>query len=268
MDLQTSSAVLNARGAERKTGGEMGKNDFLLLLAAQLRYQDPMEPKSDSDFAAGLAQFSSLEQMQNMNSSLAMMANQQVYGLVGKYVIAETMVDGRMQEIPGVVDSVFVNKDGVAFAQIGEYVVPLSSIKEVFNTDNILTSEMLMTTSQSMIGREVIAEVDGKDIEGIVTRIFVDQGSLWAQIDDGSGSPKFVTVNSIVDVREPGTRALTPKPEKPPKAENIKSDGNGGWIEVCKDNVNELGRWTWDDDKWEWVFEKFETESAAEEEAA
>jgi len=268
MDLQTASAVHSSKGTERKAGSEMGKHDFLLLLAAQLRYQDPMEPKNDSDFAAGLAQFSSLEQMQNMNLSLTTMANQQVYGLVGKYVIAETMVDGRMEEIPGVVDSVFVNKDGVAFAQIGEYVVPLTSIKEVFNTDNILTSEMLMTTSQSMIGREIIAEVDGKDLEGIVTRIFVDQGSLWAQIDDGSGNPKFIPVNSIVDVREPGTRALTPKPETPPKAINFKPDGNGGFIEVCKDNVKELGRWTWDENKWEWVFEQFDEEQGEEEQAA
>jgi len=267
MDLQSASAVQNSKNSERKAGGEMGKNDFLLLLAAQLRYQDPMEPKNDSDFAAGLAQFSALEQMQNMNSSLTTMANQQVYGLVGKFVIAEAMVDGRMTEVPGVVDSIYT-KDGIAFAQIGEYVVPLSSIKEVFNTDNILTSEMLMTTSQSLIGREIIAEVDEKDIEGIVTRIFVDKGSLWAQIDDGSGTPKFIPVNSIVDVREPGTKALTPKPETPPKAINFKPDGNGGFIEVCENNVKELGRWTWDDDKWEWVFEKFDTESGEEEQAA
>jgi len=268
MDLQTASAVNNSKHAERKTGSEMGKHDFLMLLAAQLRYQDPMEPKNDSDFAAGLAQFSSLEQMQNMNASLSSMANQQVYGLVGKYVIAEAMVDGIFGEIPGIVDSVFVDKNGVAFAQIGEYVVPITSIKEVFNTDNILTGEMLMTTSQSLIGKTVIAEVDTKDIEGTVTRVFVDKGSLWAQLDDGSGNPKFVPVNAIVDVREPGTQALQPKPEKPPGANNIKPDGDGGWIEVCENNVKELGKWTWDKDKWEWVYEKFDTEAGEEEQAA
>jgi len=267
MDLQTASAVHGSKNTERKAGSEMGKHDFLMLLAAQLRYQDPMEPKNDSDFAAGLAQFSSLEQMQNMNASLAVMANQQTYGLIGKFVIAEAFIDGKFGEVPGVVDSVFT-KNGEIFAQIGEFVVPITSIKEVFNTDNILTAEMLMTTSQSLIGRTIIAEIDGKDIEGTVTRIFVDKGSLWAQVEDEDGLPLFIPVNSIVDVREPGTKAYNPKPETPPKAINFRPDGNGGFIEVCENNVKELGRWTWDEDKWEWVFTKFEEKPNEQEQAA
>jgi len=266
MDLQSVTAANNAKNTERKPGSDMGKHDFLLLLSAQLRFQDPLEPKNDSDFAAGLAQFSSLEQMQNMNATLESMNHNQMYSLIGKFVIAEAVVDGKLGEVPGVVDSVFI-KAGVAMAQIGEYVVPISSIKEVFNTDNILTAEMLMTTSQSLIGREIIAEVDDKDIEGIVTRIFVDKGSLWAQIDDGSDEPKFVPVNTIVDVREPGTSVHVPKgpkPEKPPEAENIKPDGNGNWIEVCDKGEKELGLWTWDEKEWKWIFTKYEDKAIEE----
>jgi len=258
IDLQTTSQI-NMRGTERTPGGDMGKNDFLLLLAAQLRYQDPMEPKSDSDFAAGLAQFSSLEQMQNMNASLETMANQQSYGLIGKFVVAEAMVDGKWTEIPGVIDSIFT-RDGVLMAQIGEFMVPVTSIKEVFDTNNILTSEMLLTASNNLIGREIIAEVDGKEIEGIVTRVLVDKGSMLAQIDDGTNDPKFVPVNSIVDIREPGSKRHTPKPVTPPDAKNFKTDGKGGWIEVCEKNETELGHWTWDEDKWEWVYTSFSKE--------
>jgi len=265
-ELQTKSQI-NMRGTDRAPGGDMGKNDFLLLLAAQLRYQDPLEPKSDSDFAAGLAQFSSLEQMQNMNSSLEVMANYQSYGLIGKFVVAEAVVDGKMSEIPGVVDSIFTS-NGVLMAQIGEFMVPVTSIKEVFDTGNILTSEMLLTASNNLIGRTVVAEVDGNDIEGIVTRVLVDKGSMLAQIDDGTNNPKFVPVNSIVDIREPGTKKHTPKPEKPPEAVNIKSDGNGGWIEVCDKNVTELGRWTWDEEKWEWIFTSFIEEENEEPQVA
>ena len=254
-DLVTKSAVQNV-GAERKAGGDMGKHDFLMLLSAQLRFQNPLEPQNDSDFAAGLAQFSALEQMQNMNESLGSMANFQAQSLIGKFVVAEAVVGGKMTEVPGVVDSIFV-RDGVAMAQIGEFMVPVSSIKEVFNTDNILTSEMLMTTSKNLIGREVIASVDDEDIEGIVTRVLVDKGSMLAQIDDGTGDPKFVPVNSIVDIREAGSLRHTPKPKTPPDAVNFKSDDNGGFIEVCDKNITELGLWTWDEEKWEWVFEKF-----------
>jgi len=49
---------------------ELGKDDFLQMLITQLRHQDPMEPMKDQDFIAQLAQFSSLEQMTNMNQNL------------------------------------------------------------------------------------------------------------------------------------------------------------------------------------------------------
>ncbi len=49
---------------------EMDKDAFLQLLVTQLRYQDPLEPQDNSEFVAEMAQFSSLEQMNNVASSL------------------------------------------------------------------------------------------------------------------------------------------------------------------------------------------------------
>jgi flagellar basal-body rod modification protein FlgD len=53
-----------------KPGGELGKDEFLQLLVTQLRYQDPLNPMQAEDFAAQLAQFSSLEQLMNANVRL------------------------------------------------------------------------------------------------------------------------------------------------------------------------------------------------------
>ena len=49
-----------------------------------MQNQDPLNPSSDTEFIAQLAQFSSLEQMQNLNVS---MSNQNAFGLVGQNVI-------------------------------------------------------------------------------------------------------------------------------------------------------------------------------------
>ena len=53
-----------------KKNDELGKDAFLQLLVAQMKYQDPLEPQDNSSFVAELAQFSALEQMTNVASNL------------------------------------------------------------------------------------------------------------------------------------------------------------------------------------------------------
>jgi flagellar basal-body rod modification protein FlgD len=52
----------------------LGKDEFLQLLMKQLAYQDPMAPMEDKEFIAQMAQFSSLEQMNNMAKDFSLMA--------------------------------------------------------------------------------------------------------------------------------------------------------------------------------------------------
>lgn len=75
----------------------MGKDDFLLLLVAQLENQDPMNPQDATEFTSQLAEFSSLEQLENANKSLeglaamsSEMERMSALGLIGQDVIAQT----------------------------------------------------------------------------------------------------------------------------------------------------------------------------------
>src|SRR5919199_123797 len=96
------------------TGG-LGKQDFLKLLMAQLRNQDPLKPMEDTQMIAQMAQFSALEATQQLTSVLQQSSNMQTVlgagALIGKYIEAQ-QADGTT--ISGAVSGVsFESTDGL-----------------------------------------------------------------------------------------------------------------------------------------------------------
>lgn len=78
-------------GSSLASSQGMGREDFLKLLVAQLRHQDPLKPQDNTQFVAELAQFSSLEQSMGINDRLDLLmsqtrglANTEIVSLVGK----------------------------------------------------------------------------------------------------------------------------------------------------------------------------------------
>jgi flagellar basal-body rod modification protein FlgD len=94
------SIAVNGRTASQ----ELGKDDFLKLLLAQLSNQDPTSPMENTQFIAQMAQFSSLEQMTNMSTEFTKLANMlnssEAVSVIGKTVD----IDVAGQLVSGVVD--------------------------------------------------------------------------------------------------------------------------------------------------------------------
>jgi flagellar basal-body rod modification protein FlgD len=70
--MTTMDVVNSVNSNPRTPKNTLGKQDFLNLLVSQMRNQDPLDPMKGTEFAAQLAQFSSLEQLTNLNTSMSM----------------------------------------------------------------------------------------------------------------------------------------------------------------------------------------------------
>jgi flagellar basal-body rod modification protein FlgD len=91
-----SAATGGTTAAASSTGSTaMGKEAFLTLLITQLQHQDPLNPADSTEFTAQLAQFSSLEQLSNVNENLAELKlyqasinNAQAVSFIGKEIVS------------------------------------------------------------------------------------------------------------------------------------------------------------------------------------
>ncbi len=123
----------------------LGKDAFLQLLVTQLQHQDPLAPQDNSEFVAQLAQFSSLEELQNLTSS---MNNSQALNLVGKYVIVEVgKSEGLSQTttVSGYVDYVQM-VDGKAMLSIEDKLYKYDDLDSV--ADDYYIGEIMGGTSK------------------------------------------------------------------------------------------------------------------------
>src|SRR3954447_19509292 len=114
----TTTAATTATSSAQKAAADkniLGKDDFLKLMVAQMKNQDPMNPSDDKDNIAQMAQFSSLEQITNLATATQDLANRmsmtQNVGLLGHSV---TYTGADRTPVSGTVDGLNIGKDGAA----------------------------------------------------------------------------------------------------------------------------------------------------------
>ena len=115
--VSSTAADSLRKSVEKKTGNDsLGKDAFLQLLVAQMKYQDPLEPTSNTEYISQFATFSELEQMQNMSATLEL---SRASTLVGQTVLMKiTDSTGRQTTVQGNVDYV-VYENNKAYLSIG-----------------------------------------------------------------------------------------------------------------------------------------------------
>lgn len=155
-------------GGTQATGMKtLGKDDFLQLMITKLRYQDPLNPMEDSDFVAQLAQFSTLEQMNNIADGIAI-SNE--WGFLQMQSINNTMATG------------LIGKD-IKATYNGVYVDAVNTPQITFTTDEFLTD---ITFTISDRAGNVVARVEATDLQpGVNSVEWNGRDNLGNRVEDG-----------------------------------------------------------------------------------
>jgi len=169
--MSTVSSISNGTTTStEKNKNVLGKDDFLKMLIAQLKNQDPLNPLDGSQFAAQLAQFSSLEQLQNINTQLETLGtsfsslnNAQVANLIGNEVSA----NGNTTTVGGSTNTLYYNlPSDVAQGTIKIYDTQGSLIKTLsFGSQKAGINSMTWNSSNVTAGTYTF-EVSATDSSG------------------------------------------------------------------------------------------------------
>ena len=142
----------------------MDKDAFLQLLVAQMRYQDPLEPTSNTEYIAQYAQFSQVEQMQNLAATSELARATQ---LVGQEVyIKTTDSTGNMKYVTGKVDYV-VFENNKAYLAINESLYSLEDLDTVADAAYLDAYNKALKFSIDMNKLPAVGGVDMTDADAI-----------------------------------------------------------------------------------------------------
>lgn len=202
----------------RKSNTEFDKNSFLKILSAQLSNQDPTQNQDSSAYVSQMAQFASMEQMANLNTTMSDYAHQEMIGKEvilnekddsGAYITGtvtkvirksgityyDVVIDGKEQEID--------SKNVIGATEGNDYNLSANS-RTALNSDFIAASS-LASKNQNVL---VAAEDENKKIilvKGKVTGAYIDTSTtpvVKIKVDvtdaDGKTSTKTYKYGDIV----------------------------------------------------------------------
>lgn len=195
----------NYKRPTKQTGNsELGKDAFLKLLITQLQHQDPTNPMDDREFISQMAQFSSLEQMQNMTKAMeSLLASQQQTQMmnystfIGKEVKWHELTDKVdedkkpiVNEGTGVIQSLkFVDGNVVFVLADGKEITPgnISAILSGSTTDsnsNGSVSESLLVQASKLIGKNVTYKDGEQELQGRIVSVTNKDGAIHYVLDN------------------------------------------------------------------------------------
>jgi flagellar basal-body rod modification protein FlgD len=173
MAAQLETDLINKKINHGKEGnkGELGKDAFMKLLITQLRYQDPTRPMEDREFIAQMAQFSTLEQMTNMNKEVAGLVKStrsaEAFSFLGRQIESMNPATGR--RVSGTVTSIQYDGDE-QMLMVGNEAVRLGDVHSVRTAEPVAaagggSAQAIMNTLSSKMITDAFQKAAGTQTE-------------------------------------------------------------------------------------------------------
>lgn len=167
--VENGQIVTNTSSTETTAANnDLGYDQFLQLLCAEMQYQDPLEPTSNTEYVAQLATFSQMEAMLAMQNTID---NSNANALVGKYVIVKTTssTTGETTAIAGFVDYVHY-ENGEQYLSINGSLYSIDDLYEVADTDYmeaVSLAEAFTTTVNNLPDADKLTLAYQEDVENL-----------------------------------------------------------------------------------------------------
>jgi flagellar basal-body rod modification protein FlgD len=200
----------------------MGKEDFLKLLTTQLQYQDPMSPADPKDFVAQLSQFSSLEQLINLNTAMGnlstsftnLQSSQQMtqgLSLLGKTVKAQgnifTVNSGEVGEISYVLGGA-ASKVTVSISDSSGKVVRTLDVGSQAAGEHQISWDGKDSNGIQVADGTYSFRVNALDskgnpvtnaclVSGVVEEVIQDSGTVYLKING-----RLTTLNNVISIEQ------------------------------------------------------------------
>ena len=163
-DGKLLDSINSAEKKANESSSSLGKDDFLQLLVAQMKYQDPMEPTSNTEYIQQYATYSELEQMMNMSETMDL---QRASGLVGQLVNVQfTTEAGVDKSVEGIVDYVYY-ESGTPFVSINGELYKAEDGVSVYDATYVEATELANAWIKSFKGLPELDDVTVGDYEEV-----------------------------------------------------------------------------------------------------
>lgn len=182
------------RGYDGQTGGlgdrltSFDVEQFLNLLIAQMRYQNPLEPKSQGDYLGEMAQVTMVQELSDLNAQFAYATQAQsiaqAASFIGKTIEGASYLTG--SPVSGVVSA--VTSDGAAtLLVVGDDLVEIGDVTATYS----LGAYDALSDAASLMGAQV-AGVDSSDgqtvVQGSVVSVKTDGGAIYLELEAEGGT--------------------------------------------------------------------------------